>query len=127
MPTKGLKYLHSFALTTSYAIVVLWPCHIDVLGLALGDPVLKSIIWDGSNSSSYGSGSGGSEETDSGLYDSQTRVIVVRLSDGALVANVTTDPYFAYHHVNAHETINSSTGSVSITLDTTAFKDTGTM
>lgn len=51
----------------------------------------------------------------------------MRLSDGEIVANVTTDPFFAYHHVNAFESSDPATGEVVLTVDTTAFNDTGTM
>ena len=46
LPLSPLCYMHSFALTESYAILVCAPVHFDLLGVMELKPLLKTAQWD---------------------------------------------------------------------------------
>eukprot|EP00730_Choanoeca_flexa_P011064 TRINITY_DN2261_c0_g1_i1.p1 TRINITY_DN2261_c0_g1~~TRINITY_DN2261_c0_g1_i1.p1 ORF type:complete len:582 (+),score=75.71 TRINITY_DN2261_c0_g1_i1:98-1843(+) len=105
VPTDGLHYIHSFSITRHYAVVLLWPATIDIPSLTSAC-ILDTLRWNASGT---------------------TRFIAIDLETGRLVADTPTDPFFAYHHVNAFEQVNPKTRQLELVVDTTHFRDIGTM
>ncbi|PSQ96927.1 MAG: beta-carotene 15,15'-dioxygenase [Bacteroidetes bacterium SW_9_63_38] len=77
------RYMHSFGMTERYVILSEWPLTVDPTDLLLrGEPFIENFEWQ---------------------PERGTRFRVLRKSDGEEVARCTTDPAFAFHHVNAFE------------------------
>jgi beta,beta-carotene 9',10'-dioxygenase len=81
VPVRRPAYLHSFGITGRHALIAEFPLRLDPLKLVLGRaPFIECFRWDG---------------------DEPTRLLVVDLDDGRVVAEVDAAPRFAFHHVNA--------------------------
>jgi carotenoid cleavage dioxygenase-like enzyme len=110
LPLPELHYLHSFSVTEHYAIVLLWPATVDVDALLNSAVILEGMRWNGS---------------------STTRVLVFNLLTGAVELDTPTEPFFAYHHINAWEEGQASTSPDSsvthLHVDVTHFADIATM
>lgn len=77
------SYMHSFALTERYAVLVAFPLVVNPLKLALsGKPFIESYRWK---------------------PELGTRVLVFDRGNGELRGRCTAEPRFAFHHVNAFE------------------------
>lgn len=77
------RYMHSFGMTEKYVILSEWPLTVAPTDLLLrGEPFIGNFKWQ---------------------PERGTRFRVLRKSDGEEVATCTTDPAFAFHHVNAFE------------------------
>lgn len=77
------SYMHSFALTERYAILVAFPLVVNPLRLATGArPFIENYRWK---------------------PELATRVLVFDREDGALRGNYEAEPCFSFHHVNAFE------------------------
>jgi carotenoid cleavage dioxygenase-like enzyme len=77
------SYMHSFALTERYAILVAFPLVVNPLNLALsGRPFIENYRWK---------------------PELGTRVLVFDREDGELCGKYTAEPRFSFHHVNAFE------------------------
>jgi carotenoid cleavage dioxygenase-like enzyme len=77
------SYMHSFALTERYAILVAFPLVVNPLNLALsGRPFIENYRWK---------------------PELGTRVLVFDREDGELRGKYMAEPRFSFHHVNAFE------------------------
>jgi beta,beta-carotene 9',10'-dioxygenase len=77
------SYMHSFALTERYAVLVAFPLVVNPLKLALGGrPFIENYEWK---------------------PELGTRVLVFDRNDGKLHGSYEAEPRFAFHHVNAFE------------------------
>lgn len=80
---KEPGYIHSFGLSDKYFVLVEFPYVVDPLRLLFsGKPFIENFEW---------------------RPDKQARFMIFRRSDGALVAEAESEPFFAFHHVNAYE------------------------
>ena len=76
-------YMHSFALTPGYVVLVEFPFVVSPLKIRFGnDTVAESYDWK---------------------PDRGTRFTFLNRSTGEVVASPETSPFFAFHHVNAYE------------------------
>ena len=96
---KDPGYMHAFAMTENYLILVEFPLRIgSLINLILNyqQPFLKDFKWQ---------------------PQEDTRFLVVRKSDGALVLTAQSEPFMSWHHVNAYEVGDD------IFVDTCAYPD----
>jgi beta,beta-carotene 9',10'-dioxygenase len=90
-------YLHSFAITRKYVVLVVYPFVVNALSLLLRDrPFIENFRW---------------------RPELGTRIVLMDLTDGGVRGEYRTDPFFAFHHINAYDT---DTGVV---LDICAYDD----
>ncbi|PJF29966.1 MAG: beta-carotene 15,15'-monooxygenase [Phototrophicales bacterium] len=84
IPVKSPAYIHSFAMTTRYLIIADYSFRLkSALALAFGDkPFIQNFVWDKTQDSCFW---------------------VVDRHTGEVVANIPTDAFFAFHHINAYE------------------------
>ena len=83
MPVAEPSYMHSFALTERYAMLVAFPLVVNPLRLALaGRPFIENYRWK---------------------PELGTRVLVFDREDGELHGAYEAEPRFSFHHVNAFE------------------------
>jgi beta,beta-carotene 9',10'-dioxygenase len=82
-PAREPSYMHSFAMTERYAILVAFPLVVNPLRLATGArPFIENYRWK---------------------PEQATRVLVFDREDGALQGVYEAEPCFSFHHVNAFE------------------------
>jgi beta,beta-carotene 9',10'-dioxygenase len=80
---KEPSYMHSFALTENYIILVEFPLVVNPLNLLVsGKPFTENFKWK---------------------PERGTKFTVVSRSNGKIVGHYHADPFFAFHHVNAFE------------------------
>lgn len=98
-------YLHSFAVTDGFVILLESPFRIEPLDLLDEGPLGDAFEWT----------------------DTDTRLLVFDRDTGTHVATATTDPCFTFHHVNAFERSGDVTASdrtaVDLTVDLVAYDD----
>jgi beta,beta-carotene 9',10'-dioxygenase len=83
LPVSEPSYMHSFALTERYAVLVAFPLVVNPLRLALGGrPFIENHRWK------------------PGLG---TKILVFDRDDGSLRGTYEAQPRFSFHHVNAFE------------------------
>jgi beta,beta-carotene 9',10'-dioxygenase len=83
VPTKHPGYMHSFAVTEDYAVLVVFPLVVNPLSLLLsGKPFIENYRW---------------------RPELGTRFIVVNLHDGTVRGTATGEAVFAFHHINAYQ------------------------
>jgi len=82
---KPPPYMHQFAHTPNYFILFEYPLWWHEMEIPLGTKVLPHMEWNPA------------------LSDGGTKVKVIDKRTWTLVREFTTDPFFAYHHVNAYE------------------------
>ncbi|RZQ60517.1 carotenoid oxygenase family protein [Amycolatopsis suaedae] len=81
VPTARPGYLHSFAITGRYAVLVVFPLVVNPLALLLpGRPFIENYRW---------------------RPELGTRFVLVDLDSGATDTLTTDEPMFAFHHINA--------------------------
>lgn len=98
IPVKQPAYMHSFGMTEHYIILTEYPFVLSPLSLLFsGRPFIENCFW----SSKQG-----------------TRILVISKADGRLITTCESEPFFAFHHVNAFERDHE------IVLDLVAFPDT---
>jgi beta,beta-carotene 9',10'-dioxygenase len=99
VPAKEPAYMHSFALTPSFVVLVEYPFVYRTIDLGLsGRPFSENFKWK---------------------PDRATRFLVIDRKEGRLARVYETDPFFCFHHVNAFETPDE------LTLDLTFYPDPG--
>jgi carotenoid cleavage dioxygenase-like enzyme len=99
MPVDRPAYMHSFGMTEQYLVLVEFPLVVDPLRLKLQlAPFIRNYRW----------------RPERGL-----RIHVFDKDGGGLVKSVSTDPIFAFHHVNAFE------DGGNIVVDLIAYRDAG--
>ena len=97
VPVDRIAYLHSFALTERYAVIVEGPFMLRPSDLLVADkPLLEKYRWE---------------------PDRGTRFIVIDRARGRHVATLRGDPFFTFHVINAHD--NGSR----LTIDLAAYED----
>jgi beta,beta-carotene 9',10'-dioxygenase len=83
---KEPSYMHSFGLTEHYILLVEFPLIVNPFDLiASGKPFIENFKW---------------------LPEKGTKFTVVRRVDGTVVGSYVSEPFFAFHHVNAFESEN---------------------
>ncbi|WP_199296452.1 carotenoid oxygenase family protein, partial [Leptolyngbya sp. FACHB-711] len=83
IPVKEPAYMHTFAMSDRYIILTEFPLRLNLLGLLTsGKPFIENYRW----------------KTDRG-----THFTVVDKSTGEVVKTCESEPFFAFHHVNAFE------------------------
>ncbi|HLZ62023.1 MAG TPA: carotenoid oxygenase family protein [Ktedonosporobacter sp.] len=83
IPVQEPGYMHSFAMTERYVILVEYPLVVNPLSmLTSGKPFIANYHWKPERGS---------------------RFLVIRKSDGELVATYTSEAFFSFHHINAFE------------------------
>jgi len=76
-------YLHSFAITETRVVLVVFPLVVNPLALLLRDrPFIENFRW---------------------RPELGTRIVVMDLRDGRVTGTYRTDPFFAFHHINAYD------------------------
>lgn len=83
VPVKKLAYMHSFAMTQNYIILVEFPLLLNPLSLALG---LKTFIESYEWQPQHG-----------------TRFLVINKESGLVERTYQAEAFFAFHHINAFE------------------------
>lgn len=82
-PVSRPAYMHSFALTARYAVLVEFPLLVNPLSFLLrGRPFIENYRW---------------------RPEEGTRFVVMDLSDGSVRGEYRTGAFFAFHHVNAYD------------------------
>ncbi|MFJ6082463.1 carotenoid oxygenase family protein [Streptomyces sp. NPDC092369] len=77
------SYMHSFAITPSYAVLVEFPYRVNPLALLLsGRPFIENYRWQ---------------------PDDPTRITLLSLTDGSVAGEFEAPAMFAFHHINAYE------------------------
>ncbi|MCU0480040.1 MAG: carotenoid oxygenase family protein [Anaerolineae bacterium] len=81
---KSPSYMHSFSTTPRYIILADYSFKLkSLIQLAFGDkPFIQNFVWDDTEDSHF---------------------LVIDIERGKLVAEVPTDPFFCFHHINAYE------------------------
>ena len=99
VPAKEPAYIHSFALTSSFVVLVEYPLVFKPQELGLsGRPFIENFKWK---------------------PDRPTRFIVIDRRDGSIAHVHETEPFFCFHHVNAFESTDE------LTIDLTHYPDDG--
>ncbi|MDH6215499.1 carotenoid oxygenase family protein [Streptomyces pseudovenezuelae] len=94
------SYMHSFAITPSYAVLVEFPYRVNPLALLLsGRPFIENYRWQ---------------------PDDPTRITLLSLTDGTVAGEYEAPAMFAFHHINAYEE-DGADGTV--VLDLCAYPD----
>ncbi|MCT4594066.1 MAG: carotenoid oxygenase family protein [Anaeromicrobium sp.] len=83
IPVKRPAYMHSFGMTKNYIILSEFPLFIDPFRLFLtGTPFIDNLFWKPEHGTTF---------------------LLIDKNSGKLVGNFKTEPFFAFHHVNAFE------------------------
>src|SRR4051812_28147648 len=83
VPVKEPSYMHSFAMTERYVVLVDYPLHMNPMKLAAGATLfIESYRW---------------------RPERGTRFLVIDRRDGGVKLTATAEPFFCFHHVNAWE------------------------
>lgn len=83
IPVKRPGYIHSFAITQKFVVLLETPLLLEPLELLLsGKPYIKNYHW---------------------LPEKPARIFIIDKEKGSLEATIETDPCFTFHHVNAYE------------------------
>jgi carotenoid cleavage dioxygenase-like enzyme len=83
VPVKEPSYMHSFAMTDRYVVLVEYPLQLNPLKLAAGKrSFIESYRW---------------------RPERGTRFLVIDRHEGGVKMTVTAEPFFCFHHVNAWE------------------------
>jgi len=99
VPAKEPAYIHSFALTPSFVVLVEYPLVFKPVELGLsGRPFIENFKWK---------------------PDRPTRFLVIDRSDGSIARVHEAEPFFCFHHVNAFESPEE------LTVDLTFYPDAG--
>jgi carotenoid cleavage dioxygenase-like enzyme len=97
IPVARPGYMHSFAITENYAVLAEFPLTVNPLRLLLsGKPFIDNYGWNARGT---------------------TRFLVVDTRDGSLRGEFHSEPFFAFHHVNAFE------DGDKLVLDVCAYED----
>lgn len=97
LPVSEPSYMHSFALTERYMVLVAFPLVVNPLRLGLsGRPFIENYRWK---------------------PDLGTKILVFDREDGSLRGTYEAEPRFAFHHVNAFERGDE------LTIDMVAYDD----
>ena len=78
---RAPSYIHSFAMTENYVILMFWPCIMGPLKMLYEKNLLDSLHWK----------------------NEKTKFFVIDRSSGRHVATYESDPFFCFHTVNAYE------------------------
>jgi carotenoid cleavage dioxygenase-like enzyme len=98
IPVAKPAYMHSFAMTERHVVLAEAPLTVDPLEAVTNwQPFIRNYRWDGSQ---------------------PARLHVVSLATGRVRATLETDPFFAFHHVNAFDD-----GDDRVVVDLLAYDD----
>ncbi|KPI15573.1 Beta-carotene 15,15'-monooxygenase [Actinobacteria bacterium OK074] len=105
-PVTRPSYMHSFAVTASYAVLVDFPYRVNPLALLLsGRPFIENYTW---------------------RPDEPTRITLFSLADGSVAGTYEAPAMFAFHHINAYEeegAAGAGAGPAAVVLDLCAYPD----
>lgn len=97
VPTRQPAYMHSFGVTENYVILTEFPLYINFIRLLTrGGPFADNLSWK---------------------PERGTKFLVISKGDGSLVGSWTTEPLFAFHHINCFERDGA------VVVDIVAYKD----
>jgi beta,beta-carotene 9',10'-dioxygenase len=97
VPAKEPAYIHSFALTSSFLVLVEYPLVMRTIDLGLsGRPFIENFKWK---------------------PERPTRFLVIDRTDGRVSRVYDSEPFFCFHHVNAFESPEE------LTIDLTFYPD----
>ncbi len=83
IPTEEPAYMHSFGMTEHYVILAEYPLVVSPLSMLLsGKPFIENYQWK---------------------PERGTHFLILDKRDGSLVSRYESEPFFAFHHVNAFE------------------------
>ncbi|MGE3954811.1 MAG: carotenoid oxygenase family protein [Parachlamydiales bacterium] len=82
LPVDKPSYMHSFALTEHALILAQFPLVVDPQTAASGAPFITAFRWE---------------------PERGTRYLIIDRQTGELKGEIQGEPYFAFHHINAHE------------------------
>jgi carotenoid cleavage dioxygenase-like enzyme len=98
---KRPSYVHSFAVTPHYIIVILCPFTVNPVDLLLsGKPFIENFVWKKEDSSTF---------------------YIINRQSGVIEKTLQAEAFFMFHTVNAYEEDNT------VILDIAAYKDAGVM
>lgn len=99
--TEQPGYLHSFGITRKYVVLVVYPFVVNALSFLLRDrPFIENFRW---------------------RPELGTRIVLIGLADGRVRGEYRTDPFFAFHHINAYDVDGGSDDGV--VLDICSYDD----
>ena len=83
IPTEELSYMHSFGMTEHYVILAEYPLMVSPLSMLFsGKPFIENYHWKPERGTCF---------------------LILDKQDGSLVGRYKSEPFFAFHHVNAFE------------------------
>lgn len=83
IPAKEVSYMHSFGISPNYFILTEFPFLVNPLKILFSNkPFIENYRWK---------------------PERGTRIYIVNRKNGSLEKTLVTDPFFAFHHVNAYE------------------------
>ncbi len=103
IPTEEPAYMHSFGMTEHYVVLAEYPLVVNPLSMLLsGKPFIENYHWK---------------------PERGTHFLVLDKRDGSLVGRYESEPFFAFHHVNAFERENEVVVDLSAYPDATIIQD----
>lgn len=103
VPVDMPAYMHSFAMTEHYIILTEFPLIVNPIDLLIKNkPFIHNFVW---------------------MPERGTRFIVIERSSGKIMTQMSTDPFFSFHHANAYEVDNGN----KVIVDLVAFPDISLM
>ena len=103
IPTEEPAYMHSFGMTEHYVVLAEYPPVVNPLSMLLsGKPFIENYQWK---------------------PERGTRFLVLDKRDGSLVGTYESEPFFAFHHVNAFERDDEVVVDLSAYPDNTIVQD----
>src|SRR5260370_20604844 len=103
IPTEEPAYMHSFGMTEHYVVLAEYPLVVNTLSMLLsGKPFIANYHWK---------------------PERGTHFLVLDKRDGSLVGRYESEPFFAFHHVNAFERENEVVVDLSAYPDATIIQD----
>jgi carotenoid cleavage dioxygenase-like enzyme len=101
LPAKEVSYMHSFGISPNYFIITEFPFLVNPLKILFSNkPFIENYRWK---------------------PERGTRIHLVNRNTGSLETTLVTDPFFAFHHVNAFEQDGH------LTMDIVCYPDDGTI
>lgn len=102
VPSSRPGYVHSFAVTERYAVLVVFPLAVRPLSFVLRNrPFIENYRW---------------------CPEIGTRIVVVDLEDGTVRTDTSAPACFAFHHVNAYDELDAQ-GQPTVVVDLCSYPD----
>lgn len=83
IPVKEPAYMHSFGITKNYAVLAEYPLVVNPADfIFLGKPFIENFLWK---------------------PERGARLLIINRNSGEVLRKIETAAFFAFHHINAHE------------------------